>query len=213
MSIQNTKKKKTKSKTSKKTGSKSSAEIKTLKKKNVYLKRKISYLEQKLGIKKSAEKKRKRITKTTVHFKIKTDDIKQDLHYFFSMMQDFELQAKKKQFRLEYKIKEGCIDVTLYVISILTGVISSALYEFLKHVIGRLRDSPNTVKVQYVPEHYKESRAKEMHEELGRSYNGIIERKSIKLDDTKGTRYKIRDNNNVDWSYDLLDNGDERALG
>ena len=57
----------------------------------------------------------------------------------------------------------------------------------------------------------KEARAKEMHKELGRSYKGIVSRESIISDNRTGTKFKIRDKNNMDWTYEIFDNGDESS--
>lgn len=177
------------------------------------MKRRISRLNQKIAKQESSSKKPVRIPKrnlkTTIRFKISSGNLEKDVQILSQTILVLHRLAKKHDLKLRYQVKEGCLDIILDVLLPLGISLGSMIfYDFIKSAIRKLQESP-AVEVIEVPSHYKEARAKEMHKELHRSYKGIVSRKSIESDKRKGTQFKIRDKNNMDWSYDIFDNGDE----
>ena len=88
------------------------------------------------------------------------------------------------------------------------SIINSVVSNFLISAISRLKRTPS-VQITKVPIQYKRARVKEMHEELDRSYHGIVSTESIESEGRQGTRFKIKGEKNKLWSYEIFDNGDE----
>ena len=173
------------------------------------LRKRVSRLKQKLTEKEPRSKKTKRIRKFSIRYKIRSGNLEDETIIFSKLMWKLRKLAQENNLKLRFEVKEGCLFVILYVLLPLgISIGGAAVYDFLKKAISRLSDTPS-VEVTQIPSHYKEGRAKEMHRELDRSYKGIVSRESIESDNRKGTQFKIRDNNNMDWSYDIFDNGDE----
>jgi len=184
-------------------------QIKILKKRVIRYKKKLAELE---SIDKKPKRKIKNKTrKISIKYKIRAGNLKFDTIVFSKILMDLDSSAHFHNLKLRYELQEGCLEVILYIIlSLGMGVSSAALYDFVKHAINRIREEP-TVEITKVPTQYKEARAKEMHHDLERSYKGVISKESIEIHNSIGTRFKIRDQQNMDWSYDIFDNGDERS--
>lgn len=177
------------------------------------LKKRISCLNKELVEPKSTGnkpvRKPKRIEKAIISYKISSGNLEKDAEILSKSILELHYLAKKFHLNLRYRVKEGCFDVVLDLLRPLgMSLISSGVYDFIKLAIGRLRHIPD-VKIRTIPVHYKELRAKEMHKELGRSYKAIVSRESIISDNRTGTKFKIRDKNNMDWAYEIFDNGDD----
>jgi hypothetical protein len=154
------------------------------------------------------QKPKPKYEKAKIEFKIKSDDDLEDSKILSKLIYEFILESKKYKVPFEYKIKSGSIEVILSVlINLATNIGSSLIWHFIKKI-----KKTNHTEITKINESSKELIAKQLHQNLDRSFKGIIEKKTIEIENKRGTQYIIRDNGNHDWLYNVFDNGDFRAL-
>ncbi|MGI0057873.1 MAG: hypothetical protein ACREAK_10955 [Nitrosarchaeum sp.] len=185
-------------------------QIRQLKKENLRLRRQLHQIEKKKKIEGINISKQEKTLRAKIYFKINSEDEIKDLAIFSELYRDLEKLAEENKVKLEYKLKKGSIEVTL-IAAFLVGLAARFTGDFIMRAINRIKSKP-FVEVTKLDNVAKELIVRHNHENLQRSFKGFVEKTVIDEDGRKGTRYVIRDEGDHDWSYNVFDNGDFRAL-
>lgn len=171
---------------------------------------KIKNLKKQLSGPEDMKALKKKYRRAKIVFKINSHNDLSDTRIFSQLLLDLDQLSRENGVRLEYKIKKGSLIVTLamhFAFSVADHVFS----HFIMRTIRKLRETRH-IEITKIDNVTKEKIVRSHHEELNRSFKGIIEITSVNVNERTGTQYVIRDNNDVDWRYNVFDNGDFRSL-
>lgn len=170
----------------------------------------IKDLKKKIYEPKHEKPRKKSYKKIKIVFKIDSHDALSDIRMFSQFLFDLEKSAKENNIHLEYKVRKGSLIIEL-IIGFAFVIADHAFSHFIMPLIHKLRATPHMT-ITKIDDAVKERIARSRHEELHRSFKSIVEKTTIIIDGMTGTQYTIRDNDNVDWRYNIFDNGDFRIL-